>query len=316
MKTICITGVNGFVGSASAVALIEAGYQVVGIDMAAAPAASVHAKVHYQQVDIADVDALVRIFKDNDVQVVYHHAGIKYVGICEAEPERCHAVNFGGTVSILQAMKTASVPHIVFSSTYVVVDATVGRIVQVTEQSLRQPSTVYGKTKALSEEAIEAAKSAGDIDTYHILRYGNVIGRVLPGSFKVESIVDRIVDACLQGTPISLLGTEHETVDGTIARDFVSIKDVVKAHVAVAENSISGIYNIASGQPTTLKQIIQAVEEVTGKTVQVEVKPANPEPDSVTVVSDAAYEAFGWRATTPLIDTVRQLVQIAQETTR
>jgi hypothetical protein len=58
------------------------------------------------------------------------------------------------------------------------------------------------------------------------------------------------------------------------------------------------------------------VESVTGKTVAIEVKPANQEPDSVTVVSHKANETFGWRATTPLIDTVRQLVQIAQGTTR
>lgn len=315
MKTICITGVNGFLGSAGATAFINAGYKVVGIDMSPERAATVPIEVAYHTADITDTKAIEAIFKTADIDVVYHHAGIKYVGICEAEPERCDRINFGGTVSILEAMAIAKIPHIVFSSTYKVVDDTTGVIVEVTEESPRNPGTFYGKAKAASEVAITEAYENGAIETYHILRYGNIIGRVLEGSFKVESIVDRIVDAALQGTPITLLGTDHQTIDGTIARDFVDVRDVIKAHSLVAENSTSGTYNIATGRAVTLREIITAVEAASGKTVTVEIKPANPEPDSVTINSSAAYKAFGWRADTTLSDTMVRLVKIATPTT-
>lgn len=315
MKTICITGVNGFLGSAGAAAFLNAGYRVIGIDRSPEKSSTVPTEVEYHCADINDTPVIEAIFTKAAIDVVLHHAGIKYVGICEAEPERCNQVNYEGTVSILNAMEAAQIPHIIFSSTYKVVDDTIGKIVEVTEQSPRQPNTYYGKAKAASEEAIEAAYAAGKIQTYHILRYGNIIGRILDGSFKVESIVDRIVDAGLQGTPITLLGTDHETKDGTIARDFIDVRDVISAHLVVAENTTSGTYNIAKGETVTLREIITAVEKATGNTIMVEIKPANVEPDSVTVVSKAAYEALGWRAETPLQDTISKLVAIATATT-
>jgi UDP-glucose 4-epimerase len=314
-KTICITGVNGFLGSATAAAFVAAGHRVIGVGTTPVPASAVVPEVVYRALDINDTDSLTTLFREFGVEEVYHLAGIKYVGICENDPERCRLVNHTGTESILAAMKAAQVTHIVFASTYIVYDTT-AEVVVVDETSILAPTTVYGQTKLAAEESIVAAQKAGDIETYQILRYGNVIGRALPGSFKVESMIDRIVDAALRETPITLLGTEHKTIDGTIARDFVAVQDVVNAHVLLVDNIQSSIYNIASGVPVTLRQIITAVESVTGKTVAIEVKPANQEPDSVTVVSHKANETFGWRATTPLIDTVRQLVQIAQGTTR
>ena len=314
MKTICITGVNGFLGSAGAAAFLSAGYKVIGIDRSAERSQTVPAAVTYYCADINDTEVIEKIFMSSAIDMVLHHAGIKYVGICEAEPERCNQVNYEGTVSILAAMATAKIPHIVFSSTYLVVGDITGKIVELTEQSPQQPSTFYGKAKAASEEAIVAAHKAGKIQTYHILRYGNIIGRILRGSFKVESIVDRIVDAALHGTSISLLGTDHDTKDGTIARDFIDVRDVIAAHLAVVENVTSGTYNIANGKTVTLREIITAVEKASGKIITVEVKPATVEPDSVTVISQAAYEAFGWRAEKTLDDTIQQLVAIATST--
>lgn len=315
LETICITGVNGFLGSATAAAFIEAGYHVLGIGTTPQPAATVPAAVTYQAVDINDTSRLIALLKEVRVDVVYHFAAIKYVGVCEAEPDLCRHVNYQGTISVLAAMAAAHVPHLVFSSTYAVYDLSATTVV-LDELSPCRPSTVYGKSKRAAEEAIVAAAAAGEITTYQILRYGNVIGRTPSQFFAVESIVDRIVEAALTGTTITLYGDAHDTKDGSLARDFVAVSDVVRAHLAVVNNENSGIYNIAAGHAVTLREIISIVETVTGKKMVVEIQPTRAESDSITIKSDAAYHAFGWRAEALLSETIKRLVQAAQSTAR
>ncbi len=310
IQTVCITGVNGFLGTATATAFVKAGYRVVGIGTASVPAEGVPLEVLYYQVDITDTAALTALLVQQSIDVVYHLAGIKYVGVCAENPALCHAVNHEGTVSVLAAMQVANIPHIVFASTYAVYEMGEG-VVTLTEDSPLAPATVYGATKVAAEQAIITAMETGKISTYHILRYGNVIGRVA-GLFKVESMVDRIVAAGVSGSTVTVFGDTHDTVDGTIARDFVAIQDVVSAHLAVALSTTSGIFNIATGTSVTLRDIITAVEAETGLHIPVEIKPANPEPASVTLVSTKAEAEINWKATTPLRETITQLVHLAR----
>lgn len=309
MKSVCITGIGGYLGLATAYKLVAEGHSVVGIGSSVETPENLPEGVVYVGIDIRDAEAMAEFFTTYQVTTVYHFAGIKYVGKCEADPEMCFAINTQGTVAVLSAMETAQVPHIIYASTYVVYDLT-GDQVTLTEDSPINPATVYGQSKLQSEDHIKTFADANKIERYHILRYGNVVGAVpqLP-SHTPQNFIDKIMVATQTGETIAVNGDDYNTADGTVARDFIDIRDVVECNVRMLAHDKSGTFNVSSGTATTLKQLITLCEEVSGNKLTVTVNPRNGnEPASITIKNGHLERAINFTPQYTLRDTVPLLL--------
>jgi UDP-glucose 4-epimerase len=306
MKTVCITGIGGYLGLATAYKLVEVGYKVVGIGSSPIRPDSLPVGVVYAGIDIRDVSALAEFFTKHEVSAVYHFAAIKYVGKCEADPVLCYEINTKGTEAVLAAMKIAAVPHIVYASTYAVYDWS-GDIVTLTENTPTKPATVYGNSKLQSEAAIMRAYEVEDILRYHILRYGNIVGAVpeLP-IHTPQSFLDKMVVATKTGETITLNGGDYSTKDGTVARDFIDVRDVVQVNQLVLTQSESAIYNVSSGVATTLKELIDLCEVSSETKITLTVNPeTGSEPSSITIDSSK----LAWQPIHQLSSTVKLLLE-------
>ncbi len=310
MKTVCITGIGGYLGLATAYKLVEAGYRVVGIGSNAVRPVNLPEAVLYASIDIGDIESLTQFFTDNQVATVYHFAAIKYVGKCEAEPALCYEINTKGTEAVLSAMKTAQVPHIVYASTYAVYDWS-GDQVMLTEATSTIPATVYGNSKLQSEIAINESCKNGEISQYHILRYGNIVGAVPElSTCTPQSFLDKMVVASKTGETISLNGGDYSTIDGTVARDYVDIRDVAQVNVLMLSHPESATYNVSSGEATTLKQLIGFCEVSSGSRIALTINPkTGNEPSSITIDNSLISSKLAWHKAHSLPDTVGSLVE-------
>jgi UDP-glucose 4-epimerase len=309
MKTICITGCNGYLGLATAARLVANGYRVVGIGTAPLPSVDLVPEAAYEMVDVRDEVSLAAIFKKYEVDVVYHFAGIKYVGKCESNPEECLAVNTGGTESVLRAMAEAKVPKLVFASTYAVY-AWDNDVLGLTEDSLTSPKTVYGQSKLAAEKAIITAHQNGSLENYQILRFGNIIGTDDVVLVKVAaSFIDKLVQVARVGGEVTLSGSTYNTNDGTSARDFIDIKDVMTLLAKLPESDAMGIFNISSGRTETLLECIQALESLTGQKISYQYQERNPnDPSSITIDNSLVRATFLWEPKYSFVDTLAALV--------
>jgi UDP-glucose 4-epimerase len=310
MSSICITGIGGYLGLATAYKLVEEGYSVVGIGSNATAPENLPPAVVYAGIDIRDVSALAEFFTTHEVTTVYHFAAIKYVGKCETDPDTCYAVNTSGTQAVLDAMETASVPHIIYASTYAVYDWA-GEQVVLTEASDTKPATVYGNSKLRSEVAIKEAKNRGAISRYHILRYGNIVGAVpqVP-RHTPQNFIDKIMTATQTGETITVNGGDYTTVDGTVARDFIDIRDVADVNVRLLAYTESDTFNVSAGVATTLKQLITLCEHVSGNKVVVNINPrTGNEPASVIIENKHIAQALNFKPHYTLSDTAPLLLE-------
>jgi len=266
-------------------------------------------EVVYAACDIGDTQKLTHLLQENEVESVFHFAGNKYVSLCEKNPEMCFKINTEGTQSILEAMKYAKVPHIVFASTYVVYTLNEDSML-LSEESPIHSDTVYGKSKLEAEALIHKSVASGDLIRWHILRYSNVIGSFSGQHTRnTRNFLDLVLEKARTGEAVSLFGGEYHTQDGSVARDFIALQDVVSAHAALLEAGESGIYNVSSGNATTLRELVGFVEDATGINIAIEIRPPQrSEPSSITVSSQKLQRAVAWIPSSSIVQTVKELV--------
>lgn len=312
MKSVCITGIGGYLGLATALALLDRGYKVFGIDTFKQRPQDLPQAVVYESIDILDTRQLSDFFKENSIEAVYHFAGIKYVGKCEQDPELCFAVNTEGTASVLQAMEKALVKKIIYSSTYAVY-SWASDILILNEETMLAPKTIYGKSKLAAERLIENAYKKKSIGGYCILRYGNIIGcsNVVPLR-TVQSFIDKLVFSSRSEESVMLNGSDFNTRDGTVARDFIDVRDVVEVNV-LALDGIFGTYNISSGSTTTLLEVIGVINNETGKVIRHGFAPRQEgEPSSITIDNTKAQQVFKWQPEFSITESLQHLITHAR----
>lgn len=312
MKTICVTGINGYLGSATARKFIDLGCKVVGLGTSSDSSSSLSEEVIYEVADIRDTDRLAEIFEKYQIEVVYHFAAIKYVGLCEKDPDTCLSVNTEGTRSVVEAMGRVKVPKIIYASTYAVYEWK-GDVVNLSEESPTNPKTVYGQSKLKAEEVIKKAYQDKTISEYQILRYGNIIGNTEEAPLRtVQSFIDKLVVASKNDESVTLSGNTFATEDGTAARDFIDVRDVVSANILALASQESGVYNISSGSNTTLEQIINILEDLSGKPIEHSYAERSPEePSVINIQNQKAVSSLKWKPQYSTQDTIKYLFNTA-----
>jgi UDP-glucose-4-epimerase GalE len=306
-----VTGGAGYIGSHAAKALSRSGYHVVVYDNLIAGHREAVKYGELVEGDVTDVDAVRAALRRHDVFAVIHFAALLDVGESVREPVRYYRNNVGGALSVLEAMAAESVHHFVFSSTC----ATYGEPIEtpIAESHPQRPISSYGETKLAVERALPHFERAYAIRAV-ALRYFNAAGADPDGEMGEDHspeihVIPRILDAATGGAALRVFGDDYPTRDGTCLRDYVHVSDLADAHVraleAMVERRASAAYNLGTGHPHSVRDVIQAVERVTGRSVPWTLAPRRPgDPAVLCAAADKARAELGWAARLSDLDSI------------
>jgi UDP-glucose 4-epimerase len=312
--SILVTGGAGYIGSHTAVTLMEAGHHVVIVDSFCNSSRHVLERLHrlcgtafeFVEADIRDAAALDRIFRRHQVDSVIHFAGLKAVAESMSQPLRYFEHNVGGTVCLLQAMDRAGVRRIVFSSSATVYGDP--QQVPVPETASLRAINPYGRTKLICEEILRDLQRADARWSIAMLRYFNPVGAHPSGLIgeapngTPNNLMPYITQvAAGQRDFLEIFGGDYPTVDGTGVRDYIHVMDLARGHLAalelLAEQRQSIAVNLGTGSGVSVQQLIHAFSQVAGRPIpyrRVERRPG----DVAICYADVslARTALGWHA--------------------
>ena len=316
-KHVLVTGGAGFIGSHAALKLVETGHPVTILDnlsrgnRGAFEVVRSHSKpgqLGFLEVDLGDRGAVCSGLRASKPDLVMHFAAIAYVSESVKDPLKYYQNITASTVNLLECTKEIGVEELVYSSTC----ATYGNPSElpITESTPTDPVSPYGKAKYMSEGIIrDVARSNSDFKA-GILRYFNVYGsdeRGRLGEFPRPELkhFGRITGACMDAAlgiapKLTVMGTNHPTKDGSCVRDFIHVVDLVDAHVRLMGSLQNPpvLFNVGTGKGVSVKEIVRACVEVTGKNITVVMQEEARPGDAAEVWADpSAVEAYlGWKA--------------------
>ena len=296
---IFLTGGAGYIGSATAEALIKAGHSVTVYDsLVTGHREAVPAGAEFIHASLDDSQALAAVLNSKKYDAVMHFAAFIEAGESMKDPGRFFRNNFANSVQLMDAAVQAGVRTIVFSSTAAVYQSSEEPL---TEDSPIGPTNVYGHTKLMTEQVLEWYRSIFGMH-YAILRYFNACG-ALPGrgeAHQPEShLIPRVLQIALgQAESATIFGTDYPTSDGTCIRDYIHLGDLVSAHVlalGALEKRDKMIYNVGSGNGFSVREVIEAARKVTGHAIPVVEQPRRAGDSARLVASPTKIKKeLGW----------------------
>jgi len=302
---VMVAGGAGYIGSHAVKQLVEAGHDVVVIDnLFRGHERAVHRKASFFAVDLADTKALAGILREFAVDCVMHFAALAYVGESVIDPLSYYANNTAGTISLLRAMQAAGVRRMVFSSTC----ATYGepQSTPIVETMPQQPINPYGWSKRCVEQVLCDYGAADGDFAFAALRYFNVAGAAADGSIgehhdpETHLVPTLLLAALGKREKVTLFGTDYPTPDGTCIRDYVHVEDLCAAHIVVMNALAPGdarFYNLGIGKGYSVKEVLAAAREVTGRTIPFEYGPRRPGDAAVLFANaEKIRNELGWSA--------------------
>ena len=317
-EQVLVSGGAGYIGSHTAVALIEAGYDVVIIDnfsnsdMGAVEGVRkiTGVEVPFEQVDCCDKEALRAVFKKYPFKSVIHFAAYKAVGESVADPLKYYSNNLNSFVNILELMKEEGRNNVLCSSSATVYGEPVE--LPVTEQTPRQPATSpYGNTKQMCEDILRDTAAAYEGIKGIALRYFNPIGAhpsALIGELP-RGVPNNLVPFITQTAAgvrecLSIFGDDYNTPDGTCIRDYIDVVDLAGAHVAAIARLVEGknkenyeIFNVGTGNGTSVMELVTAFERVNELKLNYKiVGRRSGDVESVWADTALANNELGWKA--------------------
>ena len=326
MKTILLAGGAGYIGSHTAVELLNSGYDVVVVDnyRNSCPESLVRVekitgkKVKAYEADVADREALEKIFAENKIDAVIHFAGLKAVGESVAKPVEYYRNNIDTTLTLLETMKKFGVENIIFSSSATVCGE--DNKVPYTEEMKRGTCTnPYGWTKVMMEQILEDTAKANPNMGVVLLRYFNPIGAHESGLIgeDPQGIPNNLMPYVAQVAVgrrdhLTIFGKHYPTPDGTCRRDYIHVVDLAKGHVKAIDYvfGMKGVevFNLGTGTPYSVTEIVTTFEKVNNLKLKYEYGPARAGdlPESYAN-ADKAFKVLGWKAEKTLEDMCRDL---------
>ncbi|MBB3602425.1 UDP-glucose 4-epimerase [Mycolicibacterium sp. BK556] len=311
---LLVTGGAGYVGSVCATVLLEQGHEVVVVDdLSTGNGDAVPSGARFVQADMVDVAP--ELLGDGSFDGVVHFAAKSLVGESVAEPEKYWNSNVVKTIQLLEAMRAAGTPRLVFSSTA----ATYGepKSVPITEDAETRPTNAYGATKLAIDHAITSYATAHGLAATS-LRYFNVAG-AYGGCGERHATETHLIPLVLQvatgqRSEILVFGTDWPTPDGTCIRDYIHVRDLADAHLLALQTSKPGehrIYNLGNGTGFSVREVIACCERVTGGPIAArDVERRAGDPAVLIASSERAITELGWQ---PQHTTIDEIVSDAWE---
>ena len=326
-EMVLVSGGAGYIGSHTAVELINAGYDVVVADnLSNSDMSGVEGvrkitgvDVPFVNVDCCDKEAFRKVFEQYNFNSVIHFAAFKAVGESVTDPMKYYRNNLDSFMNVLELMREFNRPNIVFSSSATVYGE--ADELPVTELTPRKPATsAYGNTKQMCEDILRDTVTAYDGLKGIALRYFNPIGAhpsALIGELP-RGVPQNLVPFITQTAAgvrecLSVFGDDYDTPDGSCLRDYIDVVDLAKAHVVAITRMVEDknkqkyeIFNVGTGNGVSVLELVNSFERVNELKLNYKIAPRRPG-DVVAIWADTklANEELGWKAERSLDDTLR-----------
>jgi UDP-glucose 4-epimerase len=295
---VLVAGGAGYIGSVVTAHLMSEGHEVTVLD----DLSTGHADAVPEGARLADAGLhdSAPVLAEVRPEAVLHFAAKSLVGASQQHPEDYWHVNVGGSLALLEAMRAADCRRIVFSSTA----ATYGEpdTVPIPETAPTRPTNTYGASKLAVDHMLTSYAVAHGFAAVS-LRYFNVAGAAF-GLGERHATETHLIPLALQvaagqRTSLSIYGDDYPTPDGTCVRDYIHVQDLSDAHLLALPAAAEGehrIYNLGNGTGFSVQQVVEAVREVTGHPVPVEVGPRRAgDPAQLVASSDRIRADLGWQ---------------------
>lgn len=326
MKTILVTGGTGYIGSHTAVELIEKGYKVVIVDNLYNSDIKVLDGIQkitgiipeFEKIDLCEKDKVFSLFEKYSIDGIIHFAAYKAVGESVEKPLDYYFNNLVSLINLLDAMGKYKVEGFVFSSSCTVYGQP--EKLPVTEDApVQKAMSPYGNTKQISEEIIQDAITAIPSIKAISLRYFNPIGAhkssligELPLGMPLNLVPFVTQTVARVREKLKVFGNDYNTPDGTAVRDYIYVSDLAKAHVVAVNRILSNksknnfeVFNIGTGQGVSVMEIIDTFEKVTGLKVNYQIVDRRPgDIEKIWADTTLANNELGWKAETTLDQTL------------
>ena len=322
MAHILLTGGAGYIGSHTALQLLQQGFTVTVVDNLCNSSEEslrrveqlTEKKINFIKLDLCEKAELIKVFKSlPSVDAVIHFAALKAVGESVENPLRYYDNNINGSLCLVAAMKQAGMTNIVFSSSATVYgDA---EIIPVTEDSPLQATNPYGQTKLMMEQILADCGNSLNWNVA-LLRYFNPAGAHSSGRIGEDpEFPNNLVPFVSQvaagiRASVKVFGNDWPTPDGTGVRDYIHIEDLAEAHVAAVKKLIAektGVLtlNLGTGRGYSVLEVIAAFAQAAGKEISYEFAPRRAgDIASIYASPDKALREIGWSAKLTLKDMV------------
>ena len=326
-KLILVTGGTGYIGSHTAVELIENGFDVVIVDNLSNSRIETldgikqitGVRPHFEKFDLCDNIKVMELCKKYpDLTAIVHFAALKAVGESVDVPLAYYYNNIVSLINLLKAMVDYNIPYMVFSSSSTVYG--LPDKLPVTEDSpVKKASSPYGNTKQISEEIIADTIHANNRLKAISLRYFNPVG-----AHKSALIGELPLDVPLNLVPyvtqtaigirehLRIFGNDYNTPDGTGVRDYINVVDLSRAHVIAIKRLIENksgsnyeVFNLGTGKGLSVFEIVNTFEKVTGQKIKYRIYPRRPgDIDMVYTDTSCSNRELGWKAEISLEETL------------
>lgn len=301
---VLVVGGAGYIGSHCVRQLELAGHTPIVLDnLSLGHREAVASHVPFYKEDLGDKDAVRSILKKEKIELVMHFAAYAQVGESVEKPMMYYKNNVVATLVLLETMMEENIKKFVFSSTC----ATYGepKTLPITENLPQSPVSPYGQTKLDIEKALLSFAHAYGL-SFAAFRYFNAAGAAEDGSIGEDHtpethLIPVVIEAAMgKRAAVKIFGTDYPTPDGTCLRDYVHVDDLSRAHIASFEKltqpGSTHFYNLGTGTPFSVRQIINAVEKVTGLKVPVVEAERRPgDPPALYANSEKAQKELNWK---------------------
>lgn len=283
---VLVTGGAGYIGSHTCVALLEAGHTVIVADnLCNSKAETIERielitgkKIIFYQIDVTDAKAVDTIFSNHSIDGIIHFAGLKAVGESVEKPLSYYYNNTVSTMVLAKACLKYGVKRFVFSSSATVYGE--NEVPFIETLPLLPTTNPYGETKAISERILTDVAKANPDWSVALLRYFNPVGAHESGLIgeaptgipnNLMPYITQVAKGKLE--KLRVFGNDYPTADGTGVRDYIHVMDLAEGHVVALDKLTSGvhIYNLGTGQGTSVLQLLKAFEEANSLKVPYEI---------------------------------------------
>jgi UDP-glucose 4-epimerase len=321
--TILVTGGAGYIGSHTCIELLNQGHKVVVVDNLVNSHSESLQRVEeltgknipFYAVDLSNEAEVTKVFSEHSIEAVIHFAGLKAVGESVEQPIRYYDNNIKSTLVLCKLMQSFSVKHLVFSSS-----ATVYGLAEsnpIPETAPLSATNPYGRTKLFIEYILNDWITTFDGASVALLRYFNPVGAHASGRIgeDPQGIPNNLMPYITQVAAgrrekLSIFGNDYDTVDGTGVRDYIHVVDLAMGHVKALDALIhltgSHVYNLGTGNGTSVLELVQAFQQATGQPIPYEISARRPG-DIATCFADSskAERELNWKAVRGIVEMCR-----------
>lgn len=306
---IFVAGGAGYIGSATSEALLNAGHQVTIYDsLVKGYRQAIPAGAEFIQADLADTTKLGTVLQSGSFDAVMHFAAFIEAGESMQNPGRFFLNNFTNSIHLLDAMISAGVKKLVFSSTAGIFAS---QDMPLDENSPLGPASVYGQSKLMVEQALGWYQKIYGL-RFAALRYFNAAG-AMPGRGEAHQPESHLIPLVLQVAlgqrdKISIFGCDYPTPDGTNIRDYIHIKDLVSAHLLALQGLETAerlVYNLGNGRGYSVREVIDTARKVTGHPIPAIETPRRPgDAPRLVASSNKIRQELGWKPKMPDLEDI------------